>query len=85
MLKVVGDNVEKLEVRNLMDIPAMARGFADDLEAGDYGEVERVIVVIDTPDGLRTLGWGESVSNYEAIGILEAGKIVTFNSQFDFE
>jgi hypothetical protein len=81
-LKVVSDNTVELPVRNLMDIPSMARGFAEDLESNEYGEVTRVIVVMDSPDGLRTLGWGESVSTYEAIGILEAAKITSFDNLF---
>ena len=77
------DNVEKLEIRNLMDIPAMARGFADDMDAEVYGTVQRAIVIVDCDDGIRVLGWGESVTQYEAIGILEAAKIVSFQSNFE--
>ena len=75
--------VTEIGVRNLMDIPAMARGFADDMDAGLYGEVQRAIVIVDSDDGLRLLGWGESLSQYEALGVLEAAKIVNFQSNFE--
>lgn len=85
MKLIVDNDVQQLPVRNLMDIPLMARGFADDLEAGDYGDVQRVIVVIDSSEGIRTLGWGDSTGTFEAIGILEAAKIVTFHGNFGEE
>ena len=81
-LKLV-PNVESLPVNNLMDIAGMARKFADDVEAGRYGEVERVIVIADCGDGMHQFGWGESVSMYEALGILEAAKIVSYQSNFE--
>ena len=82
-LKLVAPEVPELPVRNLMDIPAMARGFADDLEANDYGEVTRAVVIVDTPDGLHILGWGENVTTFEAIGILECAKMTSYGSMFD--
>jgi hypothetical protein len=82
-LRVVADNVTELPVGNLMDIPGMSRRFANDLEAGDYGDVQRVMVVIESGDGIRTLGWGDSINTFEAIGLLEAAKIVSFSSGFD--
>jgi hypothetical protein len=84
-LKVVSDNTVELPVRNLMDIPSMARGFAEDLESDEYGEVTRVIVVLDSPDGLRTLQWGENISIYEAMGMLDAAKITSFDMLFNEE
>jgi hypothetical protein len=82
-LKLAHDNVTQLDIRNLMDIPSMARGFADDLDAGHYGEVNRVLVVIDSADGVHTLGWGDSVSMFEALGILEAAKLASYETNFD--
>jgi hypothetical protein len=82
-LKVVSDNTVELPVRNLMDISSMARGFADDLEKDAYGEVTRTLVIVDTVDGIRVLGWGEGVSQYEALGILEAAKMTSFASHFE--
>ena len=82
-LKIAVDNVSTLPVSNLMDIAAMARKFADDIEAGEYGEVQRVLVVADCGDGMHQFGWGESVSMYEALGILEAAKIVSYQSNFE--
>ena len=82
-LKIAVDNVSTLPVSNLMDIAAMARKFADDIEAGEYGEVQRVLVVADCGDGMHQFGWGESVSMYEALGILDAAKIVSYQSNFE--
>lgn len=85
-MKLAVDNtIAELPVRNLMDIAAMARGFAEDLEKAEYGEVTRALVIVDSEDGLRILGWGESVSMYEAIGILEAAKLTSYASNFEEE
>jgi hypothetical protein len=56
------------------DIAAAARRFADAVEAGDYGEPGSAVLVVDAPDCVWIEHWGESVSNYQAIGILETGK-----------
>ena len=62
------------------DIAASARRFADALDAGEYGETNSAVVVIDCPDQLWIEHWGETVSNYTAIGILETGKQHLLNS-----
>jgi hypothetical protein len=78
-LKLVSDNVSELPVGNLMDIGGMARRFADDLDAGEYGDVLRTIVVAQRDDGaLVILGWGENTSAYELMGLFEAAKLRVF-------
>jgi hypothetical protein len=77
-LKLVSDNTVELPVGNLMDIGGMARRFADDIDAGEYGEVVRTIALIETPTGLVILGWGENTSAYELMGLFEAAKLRVF-------
>jgi hypothetical protein len=80
-VKLVHDasNVETIPVGNLMDIGGMARRFADDLDAGEYGTVERTVVVVQHEDGsLVILGWGENSSAYELMGLFEAAKLRVF-------
>jgi len=66
-------NIVELPVRNLADIPAMARTLADDVERGDYGTVRRVLVIMDSDD-LHTFGWGDVGDAFASIGLLDAAK-----------
>jgi hypothetical protein len=78
-LKLISDNTVELPVGNLMDIGGMARRFADDLDATEYGEVERTVVIVQRTDGsLSILGWGENSSAYELMGLFEAAKLRVF-------
>jgi hypothetical protein len=73
------ENVSELPVRNLSDVAAMARGFGDDIEAGDYGDVHRAVVIVQGEDGTLTmLGWGENTTAFELMGICEAAKLQAF-------
>jgi hypothetical protein len=67
-------NVVQLPTGNVQDLPAMARRFAEDLERGDYGEVNTILVVIDGPSTLEILNWGDNPTVFGAIGLLEVGK-----------
>ncbi len=75
-LKVAVDNtnVEQFPGPNLRDIAVMARKFADDVEAGNFGEVETALVVLEGSEGVQTFGWGDVVSFRETIGTLEIAK-----------
>jgi hypothetical protein len=77
-LKLVSDNVSELPVGNLMDIGGMARRFADDLEAGHYGDVLRTVTIVECDGGIILLGWGENTSSYELMGLFEAAKLRVF-------
>lgn len=58
---------------NAADLAARMRDLADDLEAGELGEVERVIIVLDAlPIDYRC--YGRPTSNAELVGLLEWGK-----------
>lgn len=77
-LKVVIDNtnVEALQIYNFRDIADCARRFANELEAKEHGNVQRVIVVVQTDEGVGLNIWGEdAASGYEVSGILEAAQL----------
>lgn len=78
-LVVDNTNVSDLPVGNLQDIAGMARRFADQVDAGDYAEVHRVISIVQGEDGVLTiLGWGENSTAFEMMGICEAAKLQAF-------
>ena len=72
---VHGDNVEKLEVSNLLDIASCARKFAGEIEAGEHGDITSVTVLIETATSLHRESWGEMPTGYELIGMLETAKM----------
>lgn len=74
-LRIVADNTIDLNIYNFQDIAACARKFADQLEAGEQGEPTRVIVILDTPDGVALNLWGENVNGFEMVGLLEVAKL----------
>lgn len=81
-MKLIVDNesnVETLEIKLVSDIAAMARRFADAVEAGEYGDVITAMILIDTPDNLHTETWGENLSRYESLGFLEFAKRAIFD------
>jgi hypothetical protein len=64
-------NIVTLPVNNLNDIPAMARRFADDVEAGVYGVVDAVVVSITTDTGFTSFGWGDADDGFKVVGMLQ--------------
>lgn len=51
------------------------RGFADRLEAGEYGEVERVCCVFDPlGEEVSSRTYGRPTTNMELVGLLEYAK-----------
>jgi hypothetical protein len=83
-MKLIVDNtnVEQLPIRNLADIAGMARGFGDDMDAGRWGTVDRVICLVENEDGIRILGWGNNTTAYELMGMFEAAKLKVFAEDF---
>lgn len=73
-IAVDNTNVEAFPGLNLRDIAASARKFADAVEAGEFGEIETALVMIEGSEGIQTLGWGDVVSFRETIGTLEIAK-----------
>lgn len=84
MLKLVhdADTADTITLRSLSNIPSMARGFADDLEAGEWGDVTRAIVLVENEDGIVILGWGDGCTAYELMGLFEAAKLKAFADDF---
>jgi hypothetical protein len=76
-LKLVSDNPEPSP-----SVAAQARAFADDVEAGTYGEVKCVALALEYDGGLMAIGWGVS-DDYKMIGMLEAGKLMVFADATD--
>jgi len=81
-LKLVHD-AESVAVTLTGDIASQLRAFADAVEAGEYGEVVTVYTLIDTPDNLHTEVWGEDLTRYEAIGLLEFAKRAALGEDYD--
>ena len=77
-IKLAVDNVTPIPCSNLRDVAAMARKFADDLDAGQYGEVNRVVVIAENGDGISIFGWGVATTAYELMGLFEASKLRVF-------
>ena len=70
-------NVFKFPRSNLSDIPAMLRKLADDIEAGEHGDVPLFLGVIPRPGEWPTiLGFGPEGDTSDAalIGHLELAK-----------
>ena len=60
------------------DVIAMARKFADDLEAGVYGEALNVMLVLQCKQpgeiaDIEVFGWGPDASGMHGLGMLHSG------------
>lgn len=73
-LKLVTDN-PTVEISNLATIADAARKFADELDAGEHGDVTSVTVLIETVGTLGRETWGEVPTGYELVGMLEVAKL----------
>jgi hypothetical protein len=67
-------NVVALPVSNLMDIPAMLRRLADDIEKGDHGEVTFALAIAENEHGPIMFGWGEAKDALYNVGLFEWAK-----------
>jgi hypothetical protein len=77
-LKLVHDsNVVELDTPNYGDIPGCLRRLADEIEQGVFGDVYRLIGLLEA-DGLAILRLGEITSAYELMGLFEAAKLRVF-------
>jgi hypothetical protein len=78
-LKVVSDNTVELPVYNFQDIAACARRWAEQVVAGEQGEIVRALVVTETSEGIALSLWGDNANGYELMGILEAAKFRAYD------
>jgi len=69
-----------LEIYNFQDIASCARRFADQLEAGEQGEAERVVSLVQMDGDMTLHVWGENAAPLEVIGLLEAAKMKVYAS-----
>lgn len=79
-------NVFKFPRSNLSDIPAMLRKLADDIEAGDHGEVPLCLVVLPVSGEWPAIfGFGQEGDTTDAalIGHLELAKSFFVFNQAD--
>jgi hypothetical protein len=85
-LKLVADNTVALPRYNPKLIPSIARTFADKVEDGEFGEVSRAVVILETDAGPIKFYWGERMSHLEAVGLLHLASIAAAGDAFeDFE
>lgn len=78
-MKLVHDADNLVPIR-INDVPDMLRKFADQVENGYYGDVVTVYALIDTPENLHTEVFGEALSRYEALGMLELAKCAALDA-----
>ena len=76
-LRLVSDNADPTGP-DYANIVAMLRQYANEIEAGQYGEPIRAIMVMQLEDELLTLGCGEEPTAYELMGMFEAAKLRVF-------
>lgn len=62
-------NVVPFPRANFNDIAAMARQFADDVDAGHFGKIKSVAVVVESSQGFITFGWGDCGDHYRMAGM----------------
>ncbi len=79
-LKIAVDNTNVTEFPhcNLMDIAAMSRRFADNIDAGEWPDMSRAVLLVEFGGSLAVLPWGESTTPYELMGLFEAAKLRVF-------
>jgi hypothetical protein len=54
-------------------IVEMLRKAADDIEAGDFGEAEDAVFILQSSRGVNVFGWGKALMP-NSIGLIELGK-----------
>jgi hypothetical protein len=66
-------NVLELPSATLEDIPRMLRAIADEMEAGEYGKTQMLVVAMEEDNGnVRTFGGG-GADWYRAIALFHLG------------
>uniref|UniRef100_A0A9E7ZNB0 Uncharacterized protein n=1 Tax=Bosea sp. NBC_00436 TaxID=2969620 RepID=A0A9E7ZNB0_9HYPH len=79
-------NVVRFPKSNLSDVPAMLRKLADDIEAGERGDVSLCLVVLPRPgDWPAIFGFGPEGDTSDAalVGHFEIAKNVFVNNLLD--
>lgn len=76
---MTGLRVVEFPARNLSDIPAMMRAVADDIEAGNYGEANAAICILEGSEGMNAFAWG-TFDPVRAVGLMHCGANLFANS-----
>lgn len=63
-------NIVDFPYKNLNDIPAMLRKFADAAENGDYGYLRTAFLIVENDDDVEYFGWGNADDPLRNIGLL---------------
>ena len=82
-LRLVSDNVTEIPVYNPHLIPSIARTFADKVEDGEFGEVTRAVVILETDAGPLNFYWGETPSHLEVVGLIQCALLSTTQDALD--
>jgi hypothetical protein len=81
-LRLVSDNANPTGP-DYGDIPAMLRQYANEIEAGQYGEVISAVIVLELEEDISILGCGEDPTPYELMGVFEAAKLKIFADSYN--
>jgi hypothetical protein len=66
------------------EIVTMLRKMANDIEAGDFGQAEDAVFILQSDQGVKVFGWGKALMP-NSIGLIELGKAQLFRVWFDCE
>lgn len=72
-------NIVPFPNASLHDIPAMLRNIADDIEAGEFGNVQSGVMMLETDQTFHTFGWGDA-EGFKAIGMFHTAAVMMAES-----
>ena len=73
-LELVSDNSVVIELDEFQNIAAMARKFADEVEAGEHPGLRTATLLLESEGYVSLVHWGHLPSIVEGIGMLELAK-----------
>lgn len=73
-LKLVSDSTVVVELDEYQNIAAMARRFADEVEAGEYPGLRTVSLLLEAEGCVTLAHWGHLPTFIEGVGLLEIAK-----------
>lgn len=75
-------NLTVLNFPRNVDVPAQLRKLADDIEAGDYGEVRAIGCAVESATDFEVLGLGE-VEAMKLIGLFTTAAMLTTTNMIE--
>ena len=80
------DNVVKLDTINLTDIAGTLRGVIDEIESGEIGDIDRVLLILVNNNGEPIIvGAGTDMDRVRTLGMLEYAKHRFLQSLDDYD